>query len=195
MSHSFKIYLAAGSAAVLAGTLTFLIIHALIIRPIWAMLPPGIIFAGLVGAAVGWSYSTLRDHMAPHPWPMLIILAIYTAAIVPSLVLPRLWQPLLDRSTSSITPEQIAAAASMVIVDLLLPGLIVGGVAGWIIGHNKRAVLSTALAVMLINIGPGHNMPFMAGTPAEGKAILLMFSGLFVGSIVLVETDHWLKRF
>ena len=46
--------LIAGSLSGIAGLLVFLVIHHFWIRPIWFILPVGLMIAGFGGLAAGW---------------------------------------------------------------------------------------------------------------------------------------------
>lgn len=73
--------------------------------------------------------------------------------------------------------------------DQLLTAVVTGGLAGWLIGHTRRAALATALAGFVFALGPGHNIPFLGNTPATGKGILLLLAVILSAAIVLVEAQ------
>ncbi|OGO33266.1 MAG: hypothetical protein A2Z16_17650 [Chloroflexi bacterium RBG_16_54_18] len=57
--HSGNAALIAGVSARIAGLLAFLVVHHLWIRPIWFILPVGLVIADGGGLAVGWAYGEL----------------------------------------------------------------------------------------------------------------------------------------
>ena len=80
------------------------------------------------------------------------------------------------------------------LLELILPALLVGAVAGWFLGRTPQAALATAVAGGVFALGPGHNIPFLANTPAAGKGLILLLAVTLVGAAVLVEVNVWLLR-
>ena len=64
-------------------------------------------------------------------------------------------------------------------------------VTGWL-GRTRRAALATAVAGLVFALGPGHNIPFLGGTPGVGKELAIMTAVTLVSALVLVEGDAWL---
>ena len=71
--------LIAGGLAGVAGLLVFLTVHHFWIKPIWFILPPGAVIAGLGGLAVGWAYAEIRAGLPPRPWTALAVMALVAA--------------------------------------------------------------------------------------------------------------------
>jgi hypothetical protein len=84
-------------------------------------------------------------------------------------------------------------AVIIFIRNLLLTAIVVGGLAGWLIGRTRRAALVTALAGFIFALGPGHNIPFLGNTTGTGKGILLMLAIIWSASVVLVEVQAVLE--
>jgi hypothetical protein len=79
-------------------------------------------------------------------------------------------------------------AAVIFIIELLLTATLVGGTAGWVICHTRKAALTTALAGLIFALGPGHNIPFLGNTPGTLKGVAILFAIVMVSAVVLVET-------
>jgi hypothetical protein len=184
--------LIAGLVAGVAGLLTFLIIHHFWIKPIWFILPPGLLIAGLGGLAVGWSYWELRGGLPSYPWTVLGVILLIGAVLAPAVILAQLREPILDLETFTIPPEATGRAIRYAILELALPAIVVGSAAGWLLSHHWRGSVATALAGLVFALGPGHNIPFLANTPATAKGIVLLAAIVFVSSLVLVESSKWL---
>jgi len=98
---------------------------------------------------------------------------------------PRRWA-IINGSTASVIARFV--------IELLLTATVVGGLAGWWLGHTGRAAFATALAGFVFALGPGHNIPFLGNTPAVGKGVVLLMVIIFVSAIVLVESQVWLAQ-
>jgi hypothetical protein len=166
--------LIAGALSGVAGLLVFLTLHHFWIKPIWFILPVGSVVAGLGGLAVGWSYVEIRAGLPPRPWTALAVLAVVGATLVPALLLAQLRPPPLDIATGTLLNGTAASVTARVVLELLFTATLVGGLAGWWLGHTTRAALATGLAGFVFALGPGHNIPFLGSTPAAGKGLLLL---------------------
>ncbi len=185
--------LIAGVLAGVAGLLVFLTIHHFWIKPIWFILPPGALIAGLGGLAVGWSYAEIQAGLPPRPWTAPAVCALVGASLTPAIVLAQLRPPPLDLNTGAIIDgSSPGVVIARVVLELLLTATLVGGLAGWWLGHSGRAALATALAGFSFALGPGHNIPLLGSTPAVGKGIVLLVLILLVSAVVLVEGQAWL---
>jgi len=186
--------LIAGMLSGMAGLLVFLTIHHFWIKPIWFILPPGLVIASLGGLAVGWSYAEIRAGLPPQPWTAFAVVAVVGATLVPALVLAQLRPPPLDIATGTLLNGTVVSVTARFVIELLLTATLVGGLAGWWLGHTGRAALATALAGFVFALGPGHNIPFLGNTPAAGKGLVLLAAIIIVSSVVLVAVDAWLAR-
>jgi len=161
--------LIAGSLSGIAGLLVFLVIHHFWIRPIWFILPVGLMIAGFGGLAAGWSYTEIKTGLPPRPWAALALVAVIGVILAPSILLAQLRQPLINITTGIIPPEEAGRVTLHFVLELLITAGVVGGLAGWLLGHTLRAAMATALAGLVFALGPGHNIPFLGSTPAVGK--------------------------
>ncbi|MBX7237106.1 MAG: hypothetical protein K1X65_22170 [Caldilineales bacterium] len=187
--------LIAGLLSSLAGLLVFLTIHHFWIRPIWFILPPGLVIAALGGLAVGWAYAEIKAGLPPRPWTALAVMALVGATLTPAIVLAQLRPPPLNISTGAIIDGSNGwIVFARVVLELLLTAAAVGGLAGWWLGRTPRAALAMALAGLIFAIGPGHNIPLLGNTPVVGKGIILLVVIIIVSAIVLVESQVWLAR-
>jgi hypothetical protein len=187
--------LIAGLLAGIAGLLVFLTIHHFWIKPIWFILPPGLAIAALGGLAVGWAYAEIQAGLPPRPWTSLAVFALVGAILTPGILLAQTRPPPLDIATGAIIDgSSVAVVVARFAVELLLTATVVGGLAGWWLGHTPRAAIATAMAGFVFALGPGHNVPFLGNTPAVGKGIALLAAIILVSAVVLVESQAWLAR-
>jgi hypothetical protein len=186
--------LIAGMLSGVAGLLVFLTIHHFWIKPIWFIAPVGLIIAALGGLAVGWSYSLIRLGLPSRPWTTLAMVALIGATLLPAILLAQLRPSPVDFATFTIPPENTGTAIRIALLELFLPAILIGGIAGWLIGHSWQAALATALAGLIFALGPGHNVPFLGNTPVTGKGLILLAAIVVVSSLVLVETSALLAE-
>ena len=185
--------LIAGVLSGIAGLLVFLALHALWIVPIWFILPVGLLVAGGGGLAVGWAYAELRWRLPRRPWTALAMVCLIIAILLPAFVLAELHAPVF--SVTPAGPVQTVPTSIIVarfVGELLATATIVGALVGWWVGQTRRATLATALAGFIFALGPGHNIPFLGGTPGVGKELALMAAVVVVSALVLVEGHAWL---
>ena len=187
--------LIAGVFSGLAGLLAFLVIHHFWIRPIWFILPIGLLIAAGGGLAVGWAYSELLPGLPTRPWSALVLIAVIGACLTPAVVLAQLRPPLFAAmSENAQLTVSTGRAVAIFVFQLLLTAAGVGALGGWWIGGSGRAALATALAGMVFALGPGHNIPFLGNTPATGKGIVLLLLVVVVSAVILVEAHLALSR-
>jgi hypothetical protein len=187
--------LAAGVLSGVAGLLAFLAIHHLWIVPIWFILLPGLIVAALGGLAIGWAYSEVRAGLPSRPWTHVSFLCLVSVTLAPAIVLAELRPALFDATTGDLAPgTSVSRVAGHFAGELLFSATIVGGLAGRHLGKTRRAAIATALAGFVFALGPGHNIPLLAGTPGAGKGAILLIAVIAVSTIVLVESESWLAR-
>ena len=180
--------LTAGALSGITGLFVFLVIHHFWIRPIWFILPVGLLMAAGGGLAVGWAYSELLPGLPPRPWSAVVLIAVIGACLTPAVVLAQLRPPLFTAmSENAQLTVSTGRAVAIFVFQLLLTAAGVGALAGWWIGGSGRAALATALAGLVFALGPGHNIPFLGNTPATGKGIVLLLSVVVVSAVVLVE--------
>ncbi|MBI3158247.1 MAG: hypothetical protein HYZ26_01450 [Chloroflexi bacterium] len=171
--------LLAGVAAGEIGLLVFLTIHHFTIKPIWFILLPGAAIAAVSGAAVGWAFHVLRPALPQNIWLASLLLAgLLTLTQVPGFALGYLREPLIDMTTASILPGKGQDAFTAFFLELFLTAALVGGLIGWWLSHDRGSVVALAAAAVLFAIGPGHNIPFFAGTSGAGKMWMVM--GAFI---------------
>jgi hypothetical protein len=187
-------FLIAGAVSGVAGLLAFLIIHHFWIRPIWFILPAGLVIAVLGGLAIGWSYAEIQPGLPPRPWTAPALVALIGLILLPSILLAQLRPPLLDISSGAVPPGDIPRLVTHFVLELLVSASLVGGLAGWFLGHSRPAAFATALAGLAFALGPGHNIPFLGNTPAAGKGVTLLVAISIASAFVLVETSALLAR-
>ena len=187
--------LTAGVLAGIAGLFVFLIIHHLWIMPIWFILPMGLAIAVVGGLAVGWAYGELLPHLPPRPWTALAVVVLIWAILLPSIVVAELRQPLfVIEGANAVLAVSVGRASLIFVLELLATSILVGALAGWLIGRTGRAAQATALAGFIFALGPGHNIPLIAGGGAYyvAKELTIMMAIIAVSALVLVEVQAWL---
>ena len=189
-----KAALISGVLAGIAGLLVFLTIHHFWIRPIWSILPAGLVIAALGGLAVGWAYAEIKAGLPPRPWTALAVFALVGATLTPAILIAQLRPPPLDVTSGMIMRGSTAGLVARFVLELLVTAALVGGLAGWLLGHTGQAAAAMALAGVAFALGPGHNIPFLGSTPVAGKGILILAAIILVSAVVLVEAEAWLGR-
>lgn len=182
-----KADLIAGVLAGIAGLLTFLALHALWILPIWFILPLGLVLAGAGGLAVGRAYAEFHHRLPSRPWAVLAVVILSAVILLPAVILAEMREPLFVVTAGTAA---LAVAPSIVVVrfilELLLTTTLMGGLVGWWLGRTRRAAMATAGAGFVFALGPGHNIPFIGGTPGVGQEIVIMAAIIVVSALVLV---------
>ena len=183
-----SVYLIAGALSGIADLLVFLVIHHFWIAPIWFIFPLGLVIAIIGGLTVGWAYYELFPHLPPRPWSTLAMVSLIGIILTPAIVLAELRKPLfITTETGTELTVSVGFAAAIFILGLLIPSILVGGLAGWLIGHTFRAALATAIAGFTFALGPGHNIPFLGNTSATWKGIAVLLVIVLCAAFVLVE--------
>jgi hypothetical protein len=187
--------LAAGVLAGVAGLLTFLAVHHLWIAPIWFIVGPGLVVAALGGSLIGWGYAEIRAGLPRRPWTHLGLFCVVGVILAPAIVLSALRPALFDVNTGGLAPgSTLSDVAARFVAELLIPATVVGSLVGRRLGSTSRAVLAMGLAGFVFALGPGHNIPLLAGTSGVGKGTLLLVAITAVSTLVLVESHAWLSR-
>ncbi len=185
----------AGAFAGLLGLLVFLIVHQMTIAPIWFIFPVGSILAVAGGAAVGWAYELLLPRLPQGILISSLVLAgLLTLTQLPGLLIGQVREPILDMSTANILPGRGWEAAGRFVFDLFLPAGIVGALLGWWVGRSTQAALAMALAAVAFSIGPGHNIPFFAGTSGVVKMSVIMLVVILASALSLAGALAWLNN-
>jgi hypothetical protein len=192
-----KAALIAGAISGMAGLLAFLTIHHIWIRPIWFMVPFGVLIAAAGGAAVGWAYHELLPAMPPRPWSTLTLIALIMLILAPSVVLAEMRSPLFDITNPDNATLAVSTGRAAVIftAELVVTSAVMGALLGWLIGRTWTASAATALAGLVFALGPGHNIPFLGGTPATMKGVTILLIVILISAVVLVEAEWRLRGF
>lgn len=187
---------AAGALAGIAGIGVSLVAHHLWIVPIWFIAPIGAITAGVVGAAVGASYASLRPHLPRRPWTAPAVAALYACMLAPAVLIGELRGPIfaLDADGGGTLLVPPTDALVEVLGGLLGTSALAGAILGLLIGRQRRAVGAAMVAGIALAIGPGHNIPLLGGTPAVSKELAILGAVAMAASVVLVEAEARLSR-
>ena len=186
----------AGVLAGLAGFATFLVIHHLWIVPIWFIAPPGALIAAAGGAAAGAAYGELLPHLPHRPWAAVGVAGAAVVILLPAVVVAELSGPIfaMEEGGGGSLLVPVPEAATSIVVGLLALPVAAGASLGWLVGGRRRAAMTTALAALLLAVGPGHNIPLLGGTPAVAKELGILAVVLAVSSVVLVGSHARLVR-
>jgi hypothetical protein len=186
----------AGVLAGMAGLAAFLLIHHVLIVPIWFITPVGAVVAAVGGAAVGTAYADLLPHLPGRPWTAVAIVLVIGAILLPAFAVAELRGPMFamdaDGGGTLLVPREEAAVR--VVLGLLGTAVVAGAVLGWLLTRSRRAAATLAAAGLVLALGPGHNIPMLGGTPAVGKELVILATVVGVSSIVLVEGSARLVR-
>ena len=195
MKHQDIGALVAGLLAGIVGLITFLVIHALWILPIWFILPIGVVIASLGGLAVGWAYAEVQHRLPKAQWRLLAVVGLIALILTPSVVIAEV-RPSMVIVTA--TGQEATMDTSEMVVrfigELLVTATLVGGLLGAWLGRTRRAIFAMAVAGFIFALGPGHNIPFIGGTSGVAKEIAIMLIVIFVSALVLVEGHAWWTR-
>jgi hypothetical protein len=185
-----RAHLIAGALSGVAGLLVFLTIHHFWIRPIWFILPLGLVIAALGGLAAGWSYAELGLFLPPQPWTVPALAVLIGLILLPAFVLAEMRAPMFDiRAPGTPLAVSTGRAIWLFITELILTSALSGGLLGWFIGGTARAAAATALAGAVFALGPGHNIPFLGSTPGAGKGALLLAAVVLISAFTLVAVE------
>jgi hypothetical protein len=181
----------AGVLAGVAGFATFLLVHHLLIVPIWFIAPAGGVLAVTGGALVGAAYAELLPHLPRRPWTAIPVVLVIAAVLLPALVVSELCGPMFaddgdGGGTLLVSGEE---AAVRIVVGLLGTATVAGAALGWLLARTRRAAARLAVAALVLAIGPGHNIPLLGGTQAVWKEVVMLAVVVSVASLVLVESN------
>ena len=191
----FSTLLWAGGISGAAGLLTFLVIHHFTIRPIWFIAPPGILLAVAGGVAVAWAFEQLQPRLGANILvASLAFAALLTLTQVPGFLIGSTRQPIIDLTTANIIPGRGWEAASRFFLDLFLTAAITGALIGWGLAGSGAAAGRMALAAVAFSVGPGHNIPFFAGTGGAAKMWAIMGLVILVSALAFAATLYFLRR-
>jgi hypothetical protein len=186
----------AGALAGLAGVAAFLVIHHFWITPIWFIAPIGALMAAGGGAVVGTAYAALLPRLPKQPWRVPTVALVFGLVLTPAILLAEQSGPVFamgpDGSATLLVSGEVAIRAFG--VDLVGTSVLSGALIGLLVGRTRRAAAWTALAGLVLALGPGHNVPFLGGSPAAAKGVVLLLVVLVVATITLVEAHARLVR-
>jgi len=186
----------AGTLAGIAGLLVFLLLHHLWIVPIWFIAPVGAVLALGGGAALGAAYAEIRSRLPGRPWTTVGLVAVIVAVMAPAILVAELRGPIYAFGGGGEGRLLVAPLEAILMVGagLLATSTLAGAVVGWLLGRTRRAAATMALAGFALGLGPGHNIPFLGGTPATPKELTIFAAVTLAGSLVLVASHRWLAR-
>ncbi|MCW5874567.1 MAG: hypothetical protein KIS88_07975 [Anaerolineales bacterium] len=180
-------YAMAGALAGLAGFLAFLLIHQVLIVPIWFIAPFGAVVAVLAGLLVAWAFEALRPRLPRNIWlAVLAFTALLTLTQVAAYFASSVQEPIANMVfRNQALPGKLGTILARFAIDLFLTSAIVGGLLGLLVGRSKQAAGRMALAALGFAIGPGHNTPFFAGVASSQGTLWALISGAIVAAGVV----------
>lgn len=182
---------AAGVISGLVGLVTFLIIHAVWITPIWQVAFVGIIIASLAGLVTAQCYNIVKPAKHARPLSWIFVFGATALPLLPGAVLPHLFPPLLESENGQVIhPINLPWLISGFFITLLIPAAITGGALGWFITKRRRPAALFSAMGLIMAVGPGHNLPLF-GSEASGeqliKALTLTFVPVALAAFALAE--------
>ena len=172
----------AGAIAGLAGFATFIVVHSLWIVPIWHIAPVGAVMALGIGAVVGGAFEALLPNGRP-TWRATAGLFVAVAgALLPAAVLAELGL------RAGVAP------LAWVVAGLLGSASLMGAVIGALVGRTWRSAGACALGAVLLAVGPGHNIPMLASTPAVPRELALLLAVFAVSAVAFTSAYRRLVR-
>lgn len=187
--------LVAGGISGIVGLVVFLTVHHFWILPIWFIAPIGVLFAALGGMAAGWAYHELLPAFPGRPWSILVLMGLILAILAPSVILAEFRSPMfaINSAQDATLVVSTGRAVFIFVGELVLMSTLAGGLLGWLIGGTRAAAIATAIAGLAFALGPGHNIPFLSGTPATMKGIAILLLVILASAVVLVEVEWRLR--
>ena len=168
MEEMLSRMLLAGSAAGLISSFAFVIVHYLLSKPIWEILPIGMVIGIFTGLAISWSiyenFGTLSS------FSLVISPVMFTVALIPAVLLA------FVRGRSYTFEELMVLPTKemlMVFLPLLITAPVTGGVIGFLFSRSYVAVFSMGLATFVVAVGIGHNIPFLINSSHAPMLIIL----------------------
>lgn len=182
-----------GIAASLAGLLTFLLAHAAWITPIWFVAPAGAVLAVAGGAAFGAAYGELRARLPRRPLAAPAIIVLVGVIFAPAVIVAEARGPIFAMAADGGGTFLVGTLEVWldILLGLVATSAVMGAIVGWVLAGTGRAARMTALAAVVLAIGPGHNIPLLGGTGALGTELSILAGVAAVASVVLVESDAW----
>jgi hypothetical protein len=181
----------AGVAAGLAGLAAFLVLHHVLIVPIWFVAPAATVLAAVGGAAVGSAYRELLPRLPRRPWTALALIALTAAVLGPAVVLAEIRGAIVTGGPMSEASLLVspAHAAAWFALGLFGVATLMGVTLGRLVGRTRRASALTGVAGFCLALGPGHNIPLLGGTSAASTEVVILLVVAMVSSFVLVRVQ------
>ncbi len=169
-AKDLSVALAAGALTGLVGLLSFGVVHAILISPIWGSLPGGAPFALLAGLAIGWAFYEMypQDRQAPRLRNGIRLGALLWLSLLPMTAFA-LWLRVSGRRASFGEVE--------IVIELVL-AVATGAVIGWLTNRNWRATGAFGAAVLGIVLAMGGPIPVLHD--ARAMKLFIAFLPIYV---------------
>ena len=186
----------AGIAAGLAGLVAFLVLHAAWIVPIWFIAPVGAALAAGGGAVVGAAYGELLPRLPGGFMRTVVVFVGACLMLLPAWLVGQLFGPIYAMGSNGggrllVAPGE---AVAVFMFGLFGTATLTGAVVGLLVGRTRRAAGWTALAGLVLALGPGHNIPILGATPVVAKELTILAVVAGVAVAVLVQGHAWQAR-
>lgn len=191
-AKSLRASLVAGLISGVVGLLVFLTIHHFWIKPIWFILPAGLLIAGPGGLAAGWAYDEVRVRLPPRPWASLAMFGLIAAILGPAIILSQILSPVVDIAAGKLTGSVGDLIGRFALLFVLSAAM--GALTGRLLTRTWRGAAAMGIAGFVFALGPGHNIPFFGNTPLVYKELALLAAITLSSSVALVEADALIAR-
>lgn len=178
--------LVAGSLAGIAGFATFFAIHYVWIVPIWDILPFGLAFAVLGGAAVGWAYDAARARLPAGPASYAALGGLLLLTMAPAQIAVLLRGPIPINLFDQTPGWWIGYLEA----ELLVTAALVGAGIGARLVRTARGAGIWALAGGAYGWTVGHNIPLLGAGGTFLKVALLVVGPTIVATLVFGLADR-----
>ena len=197
LGEHHRVPLLVGVTSGISGPVTFLVIHQIVVSPIWFISIIGVVISAGSGAVTAKCYSQTVRFRFPRPLYSAYVFVLVVATLLPCTLLIKVVPPLLQAENGEVVhPINVPWLVSGFFVLLIIPAIGVG----WLMGRylTPRGNVGPMFALMgfLAALGPGHNLPLFGGASGEQlfNALVLTFVPMMIAAVVMAEgTEIWRK--
>lgn len=168
-----------GALAGIGAGLVFATAHAFIIVPIWDRMLGGLVWAGLVGAVAGWTYTELYpDERAAGAGPAAVAGARYGALLWLAVAPVSLVDAAL-RAVGFLPRYELIGVAVAVFLAVAM-----GCLLGWYRTRRRRGMVAGAAAALLLTFAMAGPVPIGRSSRSLGIFLAVLPASIIAGAIV-----------